>query len=192
MKALTFIGSPRKKGNSEIAARNLQVTLHRKNPELHFDIIRADELEIKPCTGCGYCDRQGKCILTGDDMQEIYAKIEQASIINFVTPVYFGSMSGILKVLIDRLQPYYSAKYLLKQPRITGGNNKRMSLIVVSGRNDPKYARNIQEIIEVVAVNLNFAFTQTLHFPRVDQKGDINQAPAFDEQIQELAQLLTS
>lgn len=42
-----------------------------------------------------------------DKMNEIGEKLTKADVIVFATPVYFYSMSGQLKVFIDRLVPFY-------------------------------------------------------------------------------------
>ena len=47
-----------------------------------------------------------KCI-HNDGMNELAEKLLKADVLVFATPVYFYSMSGQLKVFIDRLTPYY-------------------------------------------------------------------------------------
>ena len=43
-----------------------------------------------------------------DGMQDIYAKVEEADNLVFASPVYFHSVTGELKRLIDRFQLYWA------------------------------------------------------------------------------------
>lgn len=63
--------------------------------------------KIAFCTGCWNCRKNGECIYT-DDVKEIAEKIMQADIIVLASPIYFYAISGQLKTLIDRMDPYYA------------------------------------------------------------------------------------
>lgn len=75
------------------------------------DIRRYNAFEEnpKPCVGCGFCDKNGKCRY--DDLEEFFGLFETADIIVFASPVYNMSFPSPLKALIDRLQPYYTGFY---------------------------------------------------------------------------------
>ena len=62
--------------------------------------------KIGYCHGCGVCNTTHKCVLH-DDMAEILDKMVQADVIVMATPVYFYSMNGQMKTLIDRTVPRY-------------------------------------------------------------------------------------
>jgi multimeric flavodoxin WrbA len=49
------------------------------------------------------------CFLN-DDMKDIYAAIDDAEVITFVSPLYFYSWSAQIKSVWDRLLPYFSPK----------------------------------------------------------------------------------
>ena len=61
MDVLVFLGSPRKKGNSEILTEALLEGVSEEGgmPE----IIRLCDLKISPCISCGGCDKTGKCVV---------------------------------------------------------------------------------------------------------------------------------
>lgn len=62
------------------------------------------EKEIKHCKGCHTCWLKGPCqCVIDDDMLEIISHMSGANIIVFATPVYFGNISGMLKVFMDRM-----------------------------------------------------------------------------------------
>lgn len=56
------------------------------------------------CYGC----RNTHLCVQKDDMGEILEKMVQADVIVLATPVYFYSLSGQLKTLIDRTLPQYT------------------------------------------------------------------------------------
>ena len=64
--------------------------------------------KINYCTGCGTCiDRAGKCSQK-DDMAEVLDKMVEADVIVMSTPVYFYTMCGQMKTLIDRTCARYT------------------------------------------------------------------------------------
>lgn len=72
-----------------------------------FETIVLASHKINHCTGCQVCHTEKsylKCIYEErDDVREIFAKMRGADIIFFATPVYLFSMSGLLKVFLDRI-----------------------------------------------------------------------------------------
>lgn len=112
MKILIFLGSPRRKGNSETAAATVIEELTTLT-EVDVEYIRLAKLTISPCVGCGGCDKTGECIVK-DDMADLYDKIDDADVIFLVAPTYFYGLSAQIKGFIDRIQARWSRKYLLK------------------------------------------------------------------------------
>lgn len=67
--------------------------------------ISLQNKNIKYCIGCNACQENKKCVLK-DDMEEIYKYIEEADSIIIATPIYFNHITGILKNVIDRWNPF--------------------------------------------------------------------------------------
>ena len=63
--------------------------------------VRAHGRVIQPCIACGPDATPGYCVLR-DDMDEVYALLERAHAVVVGSPVYFDTVSGPLKLLIDR------------------------------------------------------------------------------------------
>lgn len=123
MKVLAISGSPRKGGNSEILLRLAMDGVREADADV--ELIRVADKEIEPCNECFKCMERGECIIN-DDMQEIYGKLLEADGIIFATPVYMYSMTGQLKIFIDRT-------YALHFPE-TKLRDKAGGIIVVGGR----------------------------------------------------------
>lgn len=68
---------------------------------------------INYCKGCFACAKTNKCVIK-DDSNEIIEKMKNADVIVFATPIYFYSISGQLKTLLDRTNPLYASDYKFK------------------------------------------------------------------------------
>lgn len=110
-KVLAFMGSARRKRNTE---EMLHLFLEEYFFEDEVEIIVLRELQFSPCISCYGCAKVLRCVLQ-DDLTPIYNKIADADVIVFASPVYFNSVSAISKNMIDRMQVYWSRKYLLKE-----------------------------------------------------------------------------
>lgn len=60
------------------------------------------DLDVHPCQGCGVCT-QGKDCVFKDDGLKVTHEIAEAEGLIVSTPIYFGQMTGDLKVLLGRL-----------------------------------------------------------------------------------------
>jgi len=71
------------------------------------EIISLAKHKINRCLSCGKChelEHHLQCVNHDrDDVAAIFAKMAQADIIIYATPVYLFSMSGLLKTFLDRM-----------------------------------------------------------------------------------------
>ena len=107
-KVLILSSSPRKGGNSEMLAaafaRGAQAAGH------DVETMHLREKKYGFCRGCFACLKRGSCVLQ-DDAAEIVAKAHDADVLVFATPVYYYSVSGQLKTMLDRLNPLFDTDY---------------------------------------------------------------------------------
>ena len=66
--------------------------------------------DIQFCKGCLGCQRLGRCVIK-DDVNDIMAKVLQADVVCWATPIYYYEMSGQMKTLIDRMNAMYEQDY---------------------------------------------------------------------------------
>ncbi|HNX22457.1 MAG TPA: flavodoxin family protein [Spirochaetota bacterium] len=104
MKTISFLGSPRRNGNTAALLNRVLDGIYHGNSEVREDYIFLHEKNIKPCSGCNSCklEKNGKCIIK-DDMQEIYSGIGKSDLIIMASPIYWWSVTAQMKLLIDRL-----------------------------------------------------------------------------------------
>lgn len=119
--------SPNIKGASYKLAK--QILLYTQKFDNNVELININELKIHPCGSCvNYCYKFGKCIIK-DDMAILYKHFENDKFFIFVTPVYFYHIPGYAKLMIDRCQPYWVRKYVIKNLDLP----QRMASVVCIG-----------------------------------------------------------
>jgi len=123
MKIIAICGSPRR-GNTEFVLKRILAKAEELGAKTELILLREKRIEF--CDGCLSCDSTGKCEIR-DDMQLIYPELESADLIIFGSPNYFSNVSGMMKVFIDRLNPFYTNKKLKDKKAaavIVGGTDK--------------------------------------------------------------------
>lgn len=100
-KVLVINGSPKKNGN---VAKMLSV-LSEHISDAKIIRIDVNDLKIRPCTGCMQCRTTGICVLPEDDAHMIAREIKNCDALIAGTPVYWGNMSGQMKIMFDRIVP---------------------------------------------------------------------------------------
>lgn len=123
MNVLGIVCSPRKGGNTEILVQ--EALAGARDSGAKTELLTVRDKDIKPCDGCLSCKKTGECHIK-DDMQLVYEKMLNADGIVIGTPVYFWSISGQAKVLIDRT-------YALRFPHLKLAN-KVAGAIAVAAR----------------------------------------------------------
>ena len=68
------------------------------------------EKDIQFCKGCFACQKLGRCVIK-DDVNDITAKVLEADVVVWATPIYYYEMSGQMKTLIDRMNAMYPLDY---------------------------------------------------------------------------------
>ena len=98
MKALGIIGSPRRDGNS---ARLTEEILESLSDSYETETIFLGDLDIQPCEACHSCAKTNECIIE-DDMQAIFSKLKEASVIILSSPVHMGGITSRLRMFMER------------------------------------------------------------------------------------------
>lgn len=100
MKVIGICGSPRIGGNTEFATQYALDRIAEKGFET--ELIRLAEVNVKYCTACYQCVQAKKCTIE-DDFEEIFKKVEAADGLIMASPAHHGSVTPLLKSLMDRL-----------------------------------------------------------------------------------------
>jgi len=103
MKVTAINGSPREKGNTYHALQIIGNELEKE--DINFEIINLGSKSIRGCIGCGGCirNRDEKCTLPDDGVNEIIQKMKISDGIILGSPVYYSGISGTMKSFLDRV-----------------------------------------------------------------------------------------
>ncbi|MCF0246697.1 MAG: NAD(P)H-dependent oxidoreductase [Ileibacterium sp.] len=160
MKKIVIVNSsPRKNGNCDIlcsefgrgAVMNADNEVVRFNlNDVDFDFYREDQTE--------------------DEFDNIAHQMMDANVIVLATPVYFYSMSGQMKTLIDRMMPYFSQI-----------SNKDFYFILTAPINKKEMEPTAESLTGFTDCLNDCNVVHITYGANVSQKGDIINKPAYKE-----------
>ena len=106
-KILILNGSPRRNGSTASLMNAFIEGAKENNNEIKEDYITS--MNIRPCIGCDTCMRTHEgCVQKDDDMAIIYEDLTWADVVVFVSPQFWGTITGQLKIVFDRLFAWFN------------------------------------------------------------------------------------
>lgn len=119
-------------------------------------------------------------------MTHIYDRIENADIIVVATPIYFGSLSAQLKILIDRCQPLWVRKELFKEKF----KPKKGVFFAVSAGDKEKDFENALYIIRNFFAAIGVSERFDMYIPGVEKEGQVQDLVYVEDNIRNIAEKL--
>lgn len=117
-KIACLLGSPRAGGNSETIARKIIATAEELGATA--EIFPLCQLNFRGCVACLACKRTlSECALH-DDLTQVLKSVREADLLIMASPIYFGAVTGVMKMAIDRMYSLMDPAYL------TGGKRTRL------------------------------------------------------------------
>lgn len=175
---LTIYGSPRKNGNTDELMKNFEQGIHENNnlkdDDLIVESLFVRKMKFSPCTECRHCSIDGECSIK-DDMQQAYLQLIDADFIAVSSPIFFLSVSALLKSFIDRCQRFWSLKYELKRRIIK--KDRAGIFISAAGAGDIAIFDCSKKVIKEFFNVLYVKYEKNFLYNKVDYKGDILKKP---------------
>jgi len=172
MKVLGINGSPRIGGNTDILLDRVLEAASTKGAQAEKVIL--NQLKFSACQECANMRDDGTCIVN-DDMQLLYKKIEQADVVILASPIFFGSLSAQTKMMIDRFQCLWRAKYIIG--RDVFKKRRRGIFISVEASNRKDFFDNAKSIVKNFFATINAEYSDELFCSGVDEKASILKHP---------------
>lgn len=130
MKILVINGSPKGAGSNtykltKAFLEGMKSELHSNGQsDVQVEEIQVNRMNIKPCLGCFTCWNKtpGKCCIQ-DDMQEVITKLLWADVTIWSFPLYYYTVPGNLKNLIDRQLPMVLPFMVEREDQIGNGSH---------------------------------------------------------------------
>ena len=161
-------GSPRKGGNTEIILDRVLDGAREKGASVEKIVL--SKLNFSPCLECENIKDDGSCIVE-DDMQLVYKKIDQADVVIIASPIFFGSLSAQTKMMIDRFQCLWRAKYILK--KAVKNKRKKGIFLSVEASHRKDFFENAKAIIRNLFATIGIEYSEELFLSGIDEKGSI-------------------
>jgi multimeric flavodoxin WrbA len=174
---LAIAGSARRGGNSDTILDAAVEVMEGRGADVERIIPRRLMDDITPCRSCWGCWETGQCVVQ-DHMQELYLRFSEVDHILVCSPVYFTSIPGHLKVLIDRFQCFWVRTFRMgegPEPR------RRGMFLSVGAMEREEYFQCCQKVIGSWFACLNMKTTVSEFFPGLDAKEDIHERPDYLE-----------
>ncbi len=167
MRALGFVGSPRKNGNTHLLVSKILEGAQAGGAAVETVLLGG--LTIQECDGCLACWK-GKPCPKQDDMPPLWAKIVESDVIVFGTPVYWYGPTALMKALVDRFV-YFNCPE--NRAKIRG---KAAILAVPFEEQDPETARLVTAFFEKSLTYLEVRLAGQVVVPGMEKRGDILKA----------------
>lgn len=120
------------------------------------------------------CLTLGNCVIE-DDAVEIAAKMHDADVLVFATPIYYYSVSGQLKTMLDRANPLYDSDYAFTQ----------VYLLAAAAEDAPDVAEGaIKTVQGWVDCFSRCELADTIFAGGVNDVGEIDKHPALEKAYQ--------
>lgn len=168
-KVLILSSSPRKGGNSETLASAFAKGASDAGHQVETVYLR--EKNYGFCKGCFACLKLGHCVIK-DDAAEITEKMHDADVLVFVTPVYYYSVSGQLKTMLDRANPLFDTDYAFT----------KAYLLATAAEDEPETVEGAEKAVQGwVDCFERCELVGTLFAGGVNDVGDIAGHPVLEE-----------
>lgn len=183
-KVLILDGSTRKLGNTSFLLQHF-IDGAKSNSE-NIEHILAKDLNIKYCTGCLRCNLIKKCSIRDDDWTDLSAKIGEADILVFASPIYFHYVSAPLKNIIDRFRSFVNVQITETGLIHTPWNNwnKDFVLLLSMGSSDDSDAQPVIDLFEYMKIVLGE--NNRLHVIKATRLAVIKQVQKTEDELKEL------
>jgi len=171
-KVLIISSSPRKGGNSETLAAAFARGAQEAGNQVETVYLR--EKQYGFCKGCLACLKLGHCVIK-DDAVEIVARMHDADVLVFATPVYYYSVSGQLKTMLDRANPLYDTDYAFT----------KAYLLATAAEDEPETVEGTVKAVQGwVDCFERCQLVETIFAGGVNEIGDITGHPALEKAYQ--------
>ena len=187
-KVLAVAASARRKGNSDLLLEHALEGIRDTVAPVEVQTILSCELSVTPCRACGRCSRDGRCVVQ-DEMQELYVKFSEADHVVVASPIYFTSLPGHFKVLIDRFQCFWVRRYRLGQRQdergepgglgMPAGPRRTGMFLCVGAIDRQRYYRSTLTIVKTWLAALNMGCPVSRFYPGLDAPGDVLRHPEY-------------
>ena len=187
MNTVCLLGSPRRGGNSDTLAQRFvqQACAYEVSPQT----FALSDLNYNGCQNLFHCKEGSEHCGQVDDLTEVLKAISTAQVLVLATPVYFTSVSGPMKLAIDRFFSFFVPNYPSARKKSRLKSARHLVFLQTQGEPENMYA-GILDSFSASFTGLGFDQHHLVRACEVRQPGDIFQASNALEECDAIAALI--
>ncbi len=190
MKIACILGSPRKSGNSATLAAHFLKAAGELGAE--SSTFHLNDLDYRGCQACYACKKESECCVLKDDLSGVLDTVRTSDILVLATPVYFGEVSGQLKLFIDRTFSFLKPDFMARSDPSRLAPGKKLVFIISQGQPDATLFADIFPRYEHFLHWFGYGDSHLIRACGVVRKDDIKNQPELIGQAERLAVELVS
>lgn len=185
VKIVSIVGSPRLQGNSAILAGILATSAERQGAQVNRYFLNT--LKYQGCQACSACKGKSERCVLKDDLTQVLDDVIEADVIVLASPVYWGEVSGQMKLFLDRTYSFLKPGYMEREDKHRLPPGKKLVWIQVQGAESPAQFGDIFVRYNMFFSQLNY-FTETFQLRAcgVNSVGAVNNRPELIAEAREL------
>ena len=187
MSTVCLLGSPRRGGNSDRLAEHF--LRHANDLGAPVETFALSELKYSGCQNLFRCKTDLDHCGLQDDLTPVLSAISRAEVLVLASPVYFTSVSGQLKLAMDRFFSFFVPDYpnATNKSRLSAG--RHVVLLQTQGEPEDKYAE-LLESFSASFTGLGFNHSHLVRACGVRHPGDLDQRASTLTKCQETAEFI--
>ncbi len=166
---LALVGSPRKRGNTDIMADELLAGARECGAETSK--IYLDDYHVRPIAEVSDNSRLRNDTRSSDDFPALLERFLSADVIVWSTPVYWHGVSAQMKCFLDRMSSYFNRPEYVHRFR-----GKGHIALCAFGRPEPRHGRWVTDPMKMTARVLHGTYLGDV-CASVYEKGRVREAP---------------
>ncbi len=181
-KVLILNGSPHENGRTSAAAQAAKSALPEDCAVSEFNCYQTP---VNPCIDCGHCSKNDGCVY--HDLDDFYKELNGCDLLMIASPVYNIGFPAPLKAVIDRLQPYFTARFH-KKDAVTLREKSAYVMLFAGGHREQVKELLSLSLKQTFSV-LNVSRSRILYVEGTDGAPDLS--PVFSTIERDMADILS-
>ena len=185
MSTVCLLGSPRRDCNSDTLAFRFIETANKYGGDVETHVL--SELSYSGCQNLFRCKKDLDHCGQLDDLTPILDAIAKSEVLVMASPVYFTSITGQLKLALDRFFSFFVPDYPTAETKSRLSSGRHFVLLQTQGEPEVKYA----DLLASMSVSLKGLGFDNQHLVRawgVRNQGDIASDSIFLEECDLVAE----
>lgn len=174
-----LLGSPRRGCNSDLLAGRFAQQAEKLGSSV--EIFALSELSYNGCVNLFHCKQGSEHCGQVDDLTPVLEAIRQAEVLVLATPVYFTSISGQLKLALDRFFSFFVPDYPTAEIKTRLTQGRHLVFLQTQGEPEHRYV-DLMESFSASFKGLGYDHHHLVRAWGVRNPGDINEhSPVLEE-----------